>query len=409
MVWPEPMATAAGTRMLQLIDFFKDLECQITFVSAAAKSPLSYDLDSTGIISQEILLNNDSFDRFLEVLDPKVVVFDRFITEEQFGWRVEEICPKAVRVLDTEDLHFLRTSRELALKANSSIWVNYLDNDITKREVASIFRSDLSLIISDFEMSLLKEQFNIPASHLLHIPFLLEKSDKNSLERTPGFEDRSDFMTIGNFKHKPNADAVKYLYSAIWPLIHKKLPNAKLHIYGAYQSQAIKELHSPNKGFLIHGWVQDKKKAFENARICLAPLRFGAGQKGKLLDAMIFGTPSITSSIGAEGMTIKSEWNGFVEDDPIIFAEKAIELYLDSESWNKAQTKGIDIIEKYFNKANYINEFTDRLKGVLEELEKHRTANFTGKILNYHTLKGHKFMSKWIALKNLPNDKIIDQ
>ena len=124
---------------------------------------------------------------------------------------------------------------------------------------------------------------------------------------------------------------------------------------------------------------------------------------------MIFGTPSITSSIGAEGMTHKSEWNGFVEDDPIIFAEKAIELYLDRESWHKAQIKGIDIIEKHFNKAIYINEFTDRLKGVLEELDKHRAVNFMGKILNYHTLKGHKFMSKWIALKNLSDNKIIDQ
>lgn len=409
LVWPEPLATAAGTRMLQLVDFFKEQGCSITFASTAAKSSLSFDLQAQGVHCSPIVLNHDSFDEFLKDLNPDIVLFDRFITEEQFGWRVEEICPKALRILDTEDLHFLRSSREMALKAGSSDWIPFIQNDTTIREVASIFRCDLSLIISNFEINLLRDNFQIPNSLLFYLPFITEKLKPREIHEFPGFQDRKDFMTIGNFKHKPNVDAVRYLKSTIWPLIKKEMPDARLHVYGAYATQSIQQLHSEADGFHIQGWIQDKKEAFINARICLAPLRFGAGQKGKLLDAMLFGTPSITSSIGAEGMSNKSDWNGHIEDDPENFATKAIELYQEEELWNTAQQKGFVLINRHFNKAVYEKDLKDILQQVSRDLDQHRAANFIGKMLNHHTMKGHKFMSKWIGLKNLLDDKIINQ
>ena len=117
-VFPEPNSTAAGSRMIQLMDLFLTQNYQIKFLSTASISEKSFDLSSKNIQFQNILLNDNSFDELIKNLNPDVVVFDRFNTEEQFGWRVSEQVPNAVKILDTEDLHFLRTAREKAFRQN---------------------------------------------------------------------------------------------------------------------------------------------------------------------------------------------------------------------------------------------------------------------------------------------------
>ena len=155
-VWPEPASTAAGNRMLQLIHYFLDNKYQITVASTAAESELSLNLNTLGVQKASIQLNHSSFDEFIMKLDPQIVLFDRFLTEEQFGWRVAEFAPNALRILDTEDLHSLRHTREKCFKKGNSFFTDsWLKNDITKREIASIYRSDITLIISSYEMYLL--------------------------------------------------------------------------------------------------------------------------------------------------------------------------------------------------------------------------------------------------------------
>ena len=156
-VFPEPNSTAAGTRMMQLIDLFQKNNYAITFASSASKTDKSFNLETINIKTQEIKLNDANFDKLLKKINPIIVLFDRFLTEEQFGWRVSEICPKAIRILDTEDLHFLRNARQLSIKNKIKISTDLLFNEIAKREIASIYRCDLSLIISKYELKLLKK------------------------------------------------------------------------------------------------------------------------------------------------------------------------------------------------------------------------------------------------------------
>src|SRR5690606_34728233 len=146
-VWPEPKSSAAGTRMLQIIQLFQADNYSITFASPCAKSANAFNLESIGVKPVAIELNHSSFDGFVRNLNPNVVLFDRFMMEEQFGWRVLEQCPEALRILDTEDLHGLRKGRQLALKTGEPFSLNYLFNDTAKRTIASIYRSDLTLII----------------------------------------------------------------------------------------------------------------------------------------------------------------------------------------------------------------------------------------------------------------------
>jgi glycosyltransferase involved in cell wall biosynthesis len=399
-VWPEPNSTAAGSRMLQLITLFQSKNYNISFACAASKTTASSNLEKLAIETHEIHLNNSNFNTFLKSLNPSIVLFDRFLTEEQFGWRVSETCPNALRILDTEDLHFLRTARKEALKQQKKLSLKFLMNTIAKRELASIYRCDLTLIISKYELKLLKNTFNIDAAILHYTPFLYNYTPLEKIDTFPTFEDRKHFMTIGNFKHEPNWNAVVYLKTKIWPLIKKQLPKAKMLVYGAYASKKVYQLHNEKDQFIIKGWIPSSEEAFASAKVCLAPLKFGAGLKGKLFDAMQFGTPSITTSIGAEAMHNRLDWNGFIEDDPYEFAKKAVELYTSKTCWKAAQKNGIKILNNCYSKEKYGKKLLEKVEKIQTTLNNHRLKNIIGTIFLHHTLQSTKYLSKWIEEKN---------
>jgi len=172
----------------------------------------------------------------------------------------------------------------------------------------------------------------------------------DAINNLPKFVVRQHFITIGNFFHAPNYSSVLYLKETIWPLIRKQLPKAELHIYGAYASQKVSQLHNEAEDFLIKGFVKDVNQVMQQAKVCVTPLQFGAGLKGKLVDAMQNGTPCVTTSIGAEGMYGSLEPNGFVDDNPEEFANKAVELYINKALWQEKQQNGFTIINKRFSK-----------------------------------------------------------
>lgn len=400
LVWPEPASSAAGSRLIKLIHIFLSQGWKVLFSSAAAKSEYSADLVSIGVIEVSVELNNSSFDVFISDLNPDVVIFDRFMTEEQYGWRVHENCEKAIRILDTEDLHFLRKARFQAVKESRQINENDLKSEDAKREIAAILRCDLSLIISGFEVELLKDIFKIEPSLLHYLPFSFQPTTKEKMGEWKSFEERNDFVSIGNFLHPPNADLVKQLKNIIWPLIRKELPLAKMHIYGSYISQQYKEMHDEKSGFIVHGRAENALEVLGNARVCLAPIRFGAGLKGKLAEAMLAGTPSVTTSVGAEAMHELLDWSGFIENEPEKFAAAAIQLYLDKASWQNAQENGKTIINRLFSSGKEEDSLVLKINDLFENLEKHRQNNFYGALLLHQTLSATKYMSRWIEEKN---------
>jgi glycosyltransferase involved in cell wall biosynthesis len=400
-VWPEPNSSAAGGRMLQLISLFKAQDFSITFASPAQNSDFMVDLQECEVDKIAIELNNSSFDVFIKELNPTVVLFDRFMMEEQFGWRVSENCPNALRLLDTEDLHCLRLARQKAFKENRLFKITDLFiEEVSKREIASILRCDLSLMISEFEMELLESRFKIDKALLYYLPFLLEPIISSEIEELPSFENRKDFVFIGNFLHEPNWNAVQYLKETIWPLIKKRLPEAVLNVYGAYPSQKVLQLHNKKEGFIIMGRAIDAQEVVQEARVVLAPLRFGAGIKGKLLEAMQCGTPNVTTSIGSESMHGDLPWNGFIRDDVADFVNATVQLYQDKAIWHKAQNNGFKIINQRYSKGLFEDDFRSKIEFLRSNLPQHRLNNFLGSMLQHHTLKSTKYMSRWIEEKN---------
>ena len=399
-VWIEPNSSAAGSRTLQLMDAFLAKGWKITFATTASESPHKVDLASRGVEEFSIILNHPSFDLFIKNLNPSIVVFDRFITEEQFGWRVKENCPNALRILDTIDLHCLRIARQQALKQNKEVTTDDLFNETAKREVASVYRCDLSLMISEVEMDLLSNYFKVPKILSHYTPFLLDAITEKDQQSWLPYEDRGDFISIGNFLHEPNWDSVLYLKSEIWPLIHKQLPSAKMLIYGAYPSQKVFELNNPQEGFLIKGRAENANDVMGKARICLAPLRFGAGMKGKLIDAMLCGTPSVTTPIGAEAMHGNLPWNGAIEDTPEAIAAAAVNLYNNKSDWNQAQKNGVNIINQFFSREEHAENLIDAISKTQNSIEEHRRNNFTGAMLMQQSHAATKYMALWIEAKN---------
>lgn len=398
-VWPEPESSAAGSRMMQLIELFLQQGWQITFASPASPSEHASNLEALGIQNMSIEVNNSSFDVFLQASQPDIVIFDRFMMEEQFSWRVDKVCPHALKILETSDLHSLRYARQQAHKEKREVCQQDYHSDIAKREIASILRTDITLVISSWEMQHLEATYKIDCSLLHYIPFIIDTTDDKACDMTT-FEQRRDFIFIGNFFHEPNWDAVLYLKQTIWPQLCKKTPTAKLNIYGAYTPEKALQLNNPAQGFYVRGRAESVEHVMSSSRVCLAPLRFGAGIKGKLVDAMRYGTPSVTSRIGAEGMHGSLNWNGFIEDDADRFVDAAYSLYEQKELWVNCQQNGFDIIGRLFNKTEFASCLFEKIELVRANMKQHRLNNFTGSMLMHHHMRSTEYLSRWIEAKN---------
>ena len=418
-VWPEPRSSAASGHVMQILEVFLLRGWDITFSSPAGFGEQRADLTALGIREVPIELNNSSFDEFISELAPDIVLFDQFMMEEQFGWRVEKHCPDALRVLESCDLQSLRHGRHQRLKerlktsddnndfsglfaqAAREEFEHMANTDLAKREIASFYRCDLTLMVSEVEIELLVEQFRIPRNLLHWCPLMVEPAANAPV----AFEDRAHFLHIGNFRHAPNWDAVLWLKTAIWPLIREQLPSAQLHIYGAYTPPKATALHNAAQGFHVMNWAEDALQVMSATRVCLAPLRFGAGIKGKIVDAMLCGTPNVTTPIGAEAMHDEESWPGAVTCTAQEFAARAVQLHNDKALWLSAQNQARDLLASRYQPSIHGPALIERLVACQRHLSDIRRDNFTGSMLRHHHHKSTQYMAQWIEVKNRLNQE----
>ena len=388
-VWPEPSSTAAGRRTHDLIAALQLGGWQVHFASAAQRGAFALDLENLGVRTHAVAVNDAAFDTWIESLAPAMVVFDRFMTEEQFGWRVAQHCPEALRVLDTSDLHCLRSAREKSLKSGAPL---NLRNEIALREIAAIYRSDLTLMISEYEMEVLRREFDISESLLVYWPFGVELSVP-----TDGFDQRQDFILIGSFLHPPNLDAARWCQQTIWPEIRAALPDAELHCYGSYGDRYAGELHAPKKGFHYKGRADDALATMAQYRINLAPLRYGAGLKGKVFDGFQSSTPTVMTPIAAEGIFPDPAWS---QADFHGFAAEAVQLYINPHVWQRRQREEHAHCTARFDLAHWQARLLEHIQQAMDERESRRQQNFIGQVLRHHHHRSTEFMSRWIEAKN---------
>ena len=414
MVWPEPKSSAAGVRIDRLIRFFNHVGWSVHISSFAEISDHSIEYAHAHVYH----LNPNSPHTLdsIRAIDPDIVVFDRFIVEEQFGWQVAEACPRAVRILDTEDMHGLREARRLSLRHHSHemlwkqdfmIFEDTLANPTSLRELASMYRVHLNLMVSRDEMDLVGKYYHVDDTYLYYLPLVSEEWKKRttSNQNIESKDVRNHCVFIGNYKHAPNRDAVHHLCTNLWPHIRKRVPNLELHIYGAYADRDIQKLANKSLGITIKGRASDVGTVMNEYFLQLAPLRFGAGIKGKILEAIISQLPTITTPIGNEGLkeyTFGFGFPGEIAESDNEFIEKTVSLTQNNHRYQQhVETAGL-ISEQLIRDAI---EF-----GYEHRLLKHLSdPSFIEKMLNPSLVHSsfrqtnnlaHKYLSKYIAEKN---------
>jgi glycosyltransferase involved in cell wall biosynthesis len=244
-------------------------------------------------------------------------------------------------------------------------------------------------------MQLIEDHKYLDPDELLYLPFLYDEEKKI---KQPGFKETQDFMSIGNFMHAPNEDAVLQLKTVIWPEIKRQLPNAQLHIYGSYCKQKHVQWHNDKEGFLVHGSIKEASEAFHGKRVLLAPLRYGAGLKGKIFDAMTFGMPVCTSKMGAEGMYGNLPPNGLIAQNDTDFIENAVQLYSNQQLWEQSQHHGTVLLNERFTYSAFAKAFQEKIRSLVKHKKTHE-ASFERNLLNYHSFRHLKFKSRWIEEK----------
>jgi len=263
--------------------------------------------------------------------------------------------PNTPIIIDTMDVHYLRELRQAELSKDKKFLEKATETK--KNELAVYSKADCITTVTENDRDILKKE--LPNKSIL---ILTDVHD--SVETLNGFSERKDFLFVGNFNHNPNEDAVLYFVKSIFPLIKKEIKDAKFYIAGNKPSEKLKALSSDD--IIVTGWVPEVKPYLEKCRVSVVPLRFGAGNKGKVGETLSYGLPMVSTTVGAEGMGIINEVHSYVSDDPQKFAEYAVKLYNNEQIWNEFSSKGKTLISLQYSselmrkRLKYITSFNSR-------------------------------------------------
>lgn len=328
-------------RMWNLLKILVELDHKVVFIGddATKYEPYTTEIQQLGVevIYFPYFL---SIERYLEEYGNffDIVILSRVINANKYFHSVKKYCSNSKIIFDTVDLHFLRESRRSVIESDERL---FNEAEKTKQlELELIRKSDLSLVVSQFEFEILKKEdssLQIEIVSNIHIVQGFKKS----------FRERENILFLGNFEHIPNLDGIKWFLQEIYPSIRSKIPNLILYIVGNDPSNELIKFSS--KDIVVTGYVQDVEPFFSNCRVFVAPLRYGAGVKGKINHSMSYGLPVVTTSIGAEGMDLVDGKNALISDHPIEFARKVVNLYYDPELWELLSLNSIQNVLDNFS------------------------------------------------------------
>lgn len=253
---------------------------------------------------------------------------------------VKQFAPQARVIFNTIDLAHVRLFRKARVSSNLPAIQSAIQ--AKRREVWLTNHCDTTLVVSEPERQTLAAM--CPEADIRVIPSVwpLVHQDRS-------FAERQGLLFVGSFPYEANADAVRYMIDAIYPLIADALGDVPFYIVGAAPTPELVALSRSNPQFIITGQVPSVEPYFAMARVCVAPMRYGAGIKTKLLYSMSCGLPVVTSTIGAEGLHMEDGRAGFVVDEPSRFAEATIRLYQDEALWLRVAGQAQAVIAKHFS------------------------------------------------------------
>jgi GT2 family glycosyltransferase/glycosyltransferase involved in cell wall biosynthesis len=331
---PSPDRDAGSLRMLMILKTLAAWS-HVTFVPF--NRPQSEDYEQA--LWQQGIETADAVDyrNLLKHENVKAAIVSRPSMGSVFIHRIHRINPNVTVIFDTVDTHFVRLQREYEISGKTATLSEAKRYRKIERKLAQA--SDLVWCASPEDKQAMEAES--PSSRIEVVPTIHELRAAGN-----AFVDRKDLLFIGNLAHTPNEDAVLFFMREVYPLVRRDLPGVRLDIIGDYASDAIKACNSD--GVRILGYVPDVEPYLRNARVFIAPLRFGAGIKGKVGEAMAHGVPVVTTAIGAEGFGATHGLDVMIADDPASFAEAIKQLYSDAELWQRLASNSRLLIKMHF-------------------------------------------------------------
>lgn len=336
-----PDKDSGSNRLKEIIIAYKELNfnCIICTQNAYRTDKYIQYFSELGII---VYVETNRYKNYFEFLKsvPKVD-YVWYYTPDTLNYnlkKISKILPESKSLFDMVDIHFLRYQRAIQLEP-IRISLRKKFNKYFKIETQLAQKADYIIAISDVEKKLMSQY--VDSSKLITISNIHYPKIKK--EQALTFEESKDLLFIGS-THTPNVDALYYLYNDIMPLVWEKIPSLKVNIIGNV-NEAINDINDPN--FVFHGYVENVNSLFISNKIMAAPLRFGAGVKGKIGQSLEYYLPVITSSIGAEGMHLIHKENALIEDSKEGFAEAIIELYTNKQLWEKLRNNSEESLKPF--------------------------------------------------------------
>jgi len=356
-VTPAPDQDSGSVRMFAMLELLRDIGFQTSFMPQNLHwtGSNSEALQQAGIevlTAPWVTRTEDWLEQHGDDLD--LIVVSRHYVLSPLLQMIRRLCPHARVVFDTVDLHFLREQREAELTGSRAA---LLAADETRREeLALIEATDATLVVSEFERELL--------SNLAPEARVFVVSNIHSLKSSgKSFDQRRDLVFVGGFQHPPNLDAAEWLMDEILPQVRRSLPDVQLHIIGSKMPDSLRQRQA--EGLQIHGFVPDLEPYMTGCRVSVAPLRYGAGVKGKVNQAMSHGLPVVATTCAAEGMYTEHGRDVLLADDTESLARQIVAVYQDRALWERLAANGRANVDRHFS----VDAARSALLEVLQQLD----------------------------------------
>ncbi len=354
---PEPDQDSGSVRLTQVMRCFRELGYGVSFLAEnrAHAGRYTRDLQAAGIEAL-YLPWVDSLDTFFRERGEEfdLVWISRYYVAANFTGLVRRYCPRARLVFDTVDLHYLREQRLAELEGSATL--EAAARQTRRAELAVIGEADAVLLVSPAEIEVLQRDAPTANVHVL--------SNVHDVVGSPnGFRDRKDLFFVGGYQHPPNIDAAQWFVNEIWPLVREQLPEAVFHLIGSKAPARVRDL--TGERMVFHGFVEDLKPYLDGCRLAVAPLRYGAGVKGKVNLSMSHGQPVVATTMAAEGMNARHEQDILLADSAEEFAAAVVRLYQDEALWNRLSAAAMQNVEQYFS----VHAARSSITALLDRLE----------------------------------------
>ncbi len=338
---PTPDQDSGSLRMVNLMRILRGNHCHVVFMASnqAWIERYTADLQALGIevLYQPWLGSPATFFRERGGEFDAIVLSRHYVAAEFIGL-ARLYARKARLIFDTVDLHYLRELRAAELEGRDEL--ARVSARTRAQEIGIMRECDVTLVVSPVEKEILaRDAPGVSVDVLSNVHEIFGC-------RTP-FGERRDLLFVGGFQHPPNSDAVLWFVRDILPRVHAAIPGLRLHVIGSKVTEAIRALASEQ--VIVHGFVDDIAPAMDAARISIAPLRYGAGVKGKVNMAMSYGLPVVATPMAVEGMHVQSGKEVLIAETAEAYADAIIALYDDEVLWQRLSANGLDNVRAHFS------------------------------------------------------------